>query len=255
MKKKLNIVPRSRIKTISIFIIAILIIFGLKVFTEASIEGSPHDLSTKQCVMCHTPNSGEGQTPLWNNSQKSETYALFSSPISENNKVNETNRTVAYTIYNSQTHDMHEGKQPQSQSSFCLACHNGIFSNIVKNRGGSITSDMQGSWVISGFADVGNDLRDDHPVSFTYDPSRDVDDNGFPEAITVPENPNGKVIIGRYTGTKYPLFGLTQDQFECSTCHVAHYSNDYNINGSSQALLLRVDSSRSSMCRDCHTKR
>ncbi|HMK48946.1 MAG TPA: cytochrome c3 family protein [Thermodesulfovibrionales bacterium] len=190
----------------------------------ASIQGSPHDVSTNQCNMCHLYMEGDGESPLWDSSHLPESY--FS--------------------YESLSRDMDNNGQLNSHTLLCLGCHNGIFSNLTVNS----TSGFDRPDDIPPANDV--DLRNNHPVGFIYDPSRDVDNNGFPSVTLIPEKPDRRGVHGLKTGTYYPLYGPDQDRVECVTCHNPHYSSNASVTGIFHVSLLRTENTRSSMCRDCH---
>jgi hypothetical protein len=103
----------------------------------------------------------------------------------------------------------------------------------------------------------------DHPVSFDYDETLDVDGNGFITSVNVSLSPTRerRAIVGQISGTNYFLYGESafteQNWFECSTCHSVHHLADpmYEGAGDTQVYFLRADNSRSQMCRDCHILR
>jgi len=216
------------------------------------ILNTPHDVynmtgneTAEPCAMCHSPHSGSGDYPIWNRMAPG----------------------VVYDMYNSPSFDMYEGKQPQSPSSLCLVCHNGIYSTLINYPGpGSIDSPDYDYEMNPGlWAMLGTDLTDDHPVSFTYDPIKDnsQDNNGFPTAIPCPTTPDRMWIPDAQTSQiRYPLYGANSDQFECATCHAVHdtinYSGKSFVGGKSvgsQVFFLRNTNAVSTMCADCHRNR
>jgi predicted CXXCH cytochrome family protein len=156
-----------------------------------------HDLSLASgntCILCHMrENSGRKQKAAWNPNLPNAQYAMYDSP----------------------TMDMRMAYQPQGISLACLSCHDGTFASDHAR---------------TGFMTRSNDLTDDHPVSVTYEPSRDRD-----FAIPV----NGRV------GT-LPLYGDRMDQVECATCHDPH--------GDTRQALLRISNEGSALCFTCHNK-
>lgn len=247
----------------------LLIIFTLLMLTIiataawAVIEGTPHDVAVmrdlgagsdiEKCAMCHTPHAGMGQYPLWNRgSTESVTFDLYASPTYDMN--DNAISADAYATYN------------------CLVCHNGISSTLANYPGpkspvnanynfssGDLDDPytmITGSKVGGGFAG-GVAGASDHPVSFTYDPTLDDEDNGFKDSEAYG---SGQAIFGA-RGT-YPLYSSASDQFECATCHAVHdtvnYSGKLMTDGESsgtQVYFLRGDNSASGMCKDCHAKR
>jgi hypothetical protein len=243
-------------KRVLIFALALTLVLGIAGLTIAGkdnpgIKNTPHDVynmtgdtSIQPCAMCHTPHSGTGDYPLWNRAIPG----------------------VVYEMYNSPSFDMNEGKQPQAPSALCLACHNGVYSSLVNYPGpGSIDNASYDYEMNPGlWAMLGTDLKDDHPVSFTYVPSKDntQDSNEFPQPIPSPVTPDRKWIPDTTGNIRYPLYGANHDQFECATCHAVHDTVNYTgknfVGGKSvgtQVFFLRKDNAGSSMCADCHRAR
>ncbi|MGW8180658.1 MAG: hypothetical protein ACWGQW_18140, partial [bacterium] len=137
------------------------------------ISGTPHDVQVitgesglEPCAMCHSPHSGTGQYPLWNRDQGPQTY----------------------TMYNSPSYDMNDfNTGPQEPSSLCLVCHNGVFSSLVNYPGPGSHSNENYDYEMNPtfWAMLDTDLSNEHPLSFTYDPSKDnsQDNNGNDETL------------------------------------------------------------------------
>ncbi len=212
----------------SSFIILLLIGFLLfihKDFSYSSVIGSPHDINTKQCNICHGYISSETQTPLWETNTDSITYDLYRSP----------------------TQDMKTDSHEQSLTFLCMSCHNGVFSVLMINTLPFLDEENYSDPVSESI-----DFNKNHPVCFQYEPMKDIDNNKFPPVTIIPGYVFKKGIFGSKTGTYYPLYGPDYTRFECTTCHNPHYSNENLIPSQYQELLLRADNSRSNMCRDCH---
>jgi len=226
--------------------------------TIPGVQDTPHDVrvmtgeggaTAEPCAMCHTPHSGTGEYPLWNRDQGAQAYTMYASP----------------------SFDMVQGTgaQPQSPSSLCLVCHNGVYSSLVNYPGpGSHQNENYDFEMNPTFwAILATDLTDDHPLSFTYEPSLDADLNGFPTAIACLLNPTRRCIappvaLGTDGYIGYPLYGSGKDQFECATCHSVHdtvlYSGKELIGGKSagaQVFFLRHTNEGSQMCGACHQNR
>jgi len=220
------------------------------------IFGTPHDVQVitgetglEPCAMCHSPHSGTGDYPLWNRDQGPQTYNMYNSPSYDMNSFN---------------------SGPQAPSSLCLVCHNGVFSSLVNYPGpGSHTNENYDYQMNPTFwAMLDTDLQNEHPISFTYNPTLDnsQDNNGFPTAVPCPTAQWRNWIIGS-NGAVYPLYGpgtttSPTTQFECSTCHAVHdtvaYPGKQMVGGKSvgsQVFFLRRDNSSSAMCADCHRNR
>jgi len=213
----------------------------------AAISGTPHDLRTgsalEMCAFCHTPHQGSATAvPLWNRNQAAQTYQLYDNTVSA-------------------TFDMTSNGTLRAPSTLCMVCHNGIASTLVNYPGPGSTADTDydadgtgniGGGTLDTWTNLANDLRNEHPVSFDYDPALDnaTDNNGFPAAVS-----------GKIAG-KYPLYGASKDGFECATCHAVHHTNggygEAMTAGSSsgtQVYFLRSTNAASAMCIDCHVNR
>lgn len=207
----------------------------------ANIEGSPHDISTNQCGICHTPKTDKVGIPLWNATEGAASHKPFTSEDNFGNTAKHSDDSAQSAPYHSTTSDMNDDHKLGAESMLCLGCHNGIISNSIKSDGFS-----------GDTTDLGNDLKDDHPVGFSYEPKRDMNGNNFPDAITVPGK-SGNWAIKGYSGALYPLYGSHHNRFECTTCHNPHYEAGHPAKTGEQShLLLRADNLGSTMCRDCH---
>jgi mono/diheme cytochrome c family protein len=239
-------------KKTMLFVLVALLTLGVATVLWAAIAGTPHDVrvmtgdaSLEPCVMCHTPHSGTGQYPIWNRTQGAQTYI----------------------VYNSPSFDMAPARQPQSPSSLCLVCHNGVFSELVNYPGGSSPVNENYDYEMNSmfWAMLGTDLRDDHPISFTYNPLFDdvQDNNGFPQSVKC-STTDRRWIPGPGGSLYFPLYGSQWDQFECATCHAVHHTSpdkpygEQMVGGKSvgtQVYFLRADNAGSAMCNDCHVNR
>jgi len=202
----------------------------------ATVIGSPHDLAPEPCAVCHTPHSGTGDYPLWNRSQTAQTY----------------------TMYTSFTFDMGPANNggPRYPSNLCLVCHNGVASELVNYPGPCSDPDGAYDLQLSGCADLSTDLTDEHPISFNYNNTEDLDNDGFPAAQAAAVN-STRAIINAASGYVYPLYGSGAENnwFECATCHSVHDTVVYNGKGDYQVFFLRADNTGSAMCLDCHVNR
>ncbi|RJQ13281.1 MAG: hypothetical protein C4560_14425 [Nitrospiraceae bacterium] len=245
-------------KMLSILLL-ILLTVGTASIAMAVIKDSPHDVNKmparggdgdlERCAMCHTPHSGTGAYPLWNRTQGNQTYQVYENPSKT-------------------TFDMNPAADPDNDqnshyaTSHCLVCHNGVASQLVNYPGPASSPNPDYNFMenpadlSSVFTNLGTNLMDDHPIAFTYDPAKDnaTENNGFPTAVDY-GSASRKAIPGKGTGTKYPLYGTTKDQFECATCHSVHDTVEYDGKGISQVYFLRVDNKGSQMCTDCHVNR
>jgi len=202
----------------------------------ATVIGTPHDLAPEPCAMCHTPHSGTGDYPLWNRNQAPQTYTVYASP----------------------SFDMGNAVQPRSPSSLCLVCHNGVASELVNYPGPCSNPDAAYDLEVAGCADLGLDLTNEHPISFNFNASADLDGNNFPNAVAIRTSPTNRYAIpGSISGTNYMLYGPagSNNWFECATCHSVHDLATYPGKGEYQVYFLRQDNTGSTMCLDCHAAR
>jgi predicted CXXCH cytochrome family protein len=204
--KKLNLL------TIIIMLAVASVSFGQSV----SDAGNPHNFSGATwntdgeiCEPCHTPHNsiGPANTPLWNHGITTETFDTYSNTVS-------LDATMG---------------QPNGSSKLCLSCHDG--SVALDNFSGAA-----GSTMLTGDALIGTDLKNDHPISFTYDVSLATTDGELADPSTDISGLGGTIAADMLSG----------DQMECSSCHDAHN----NANGS----LLIKDNGASALCLTCHEK-
>ena len=182
------------------------IVLFLPNLAVAEISGTPHDFSTqgwsggRLCSVCHTPfNAQDVQTPRWDDNLPTRTFQMYSSS----------------------TLDMKIAGAPQGVSLPCLSCHDGATAMDVftGKAGNAETTD-------TGFS--GSGLREDHPISVTYNPTRS---RGF--------NPASYVVV-----ESLKLFGESADQVECASCHDPH--------DASNGPFLRRGNAGSNLCLVCH---
>ncbi len=200
----------------------------------SDIAGTKHNLSVtgpgsvravnenELCVFCHTPHASTLEAgvpaPLWNRQLSGATYTVYTSPSLDANAI--------------QT----QLDQPGGSSKLCLSCHDGTVAlGTVNVKGGQQNVTIQltgvaasggsmpaGEGVQTGFtSDLGLDLRNDHPISVTYNTNRVVADGELRDPNTVPH------IDVRRPGVRpaVPLENTGTDgdaQIQCATCHDPH---------------------------------
>jgi len=185
----------------------------------AAVTGTSHDLSSAEgnsetCVFCHTPHNASPGVPLWNHTLSGNTFTAYDSA----------------TMNATDNNDWTGGDG--SISSLCMSCHDGsvgLGSLINEGPGGTPTNSAT---TVSGAADLGTDLSNDHPVNFTYDVTLQGNDGELVDPTTL----TGPVL----------LFGAGNDQLDCASCHDPH--NDAN------APFLVMSNSGSALCNTCHVK-
>jgi len=179
------------------------------------------------CVYCHTPHGG----PDWSGAPRP--------PL-----VNRTRPNAAYRMPQHGAQQMLQDPSPSNQSRVCLSCHDGSIAldNIVNrpqptnaltplnetidrcescHKGGNPAGglDWEGVW-------FNPDMRDQHPFSVVYDPSRRP--GQFKPA-------SGGTVGG------LPLFS---GRVECPTCHEPHTEQF--------RYFLRQSNVGNSLCLACH---
>ncbi len=199
-----------------VILFALLTLWGGPAWGVQDIAATPHNLSTSGqfsfksltitqiCVFCHTPHSMLAETPLWNRNF----------PVQ------------SYDIYGSSTLQAEPG-QPTGQSRLCLSCHDGTVAlGTIRNVPGSASMDLDTTF-LTGRAKLGTDLRDDHPISFLYDPGLASADNELasPGGIGLP---------------------LENGFLQCTTCHDPHEADIKPF--------LRKTSLNAEICKTCHLR-
>jgi len=186
----------------------------------ALISGSSHDFTAETwsdgqiCAPCHTPH----------NALSSQVAPLWAHTISEEN----------FTPYAGiGTLDASVG-QPTSVSLACLSCHDGqtALDGFVGSSAGIDGTTAMGATAVGN---LGTDLTNDHPVSFTYNDALAGSDNGLHLASSLDN-----------TVTK--LFGSAEDQLECATCHDVHRGDE------TLPSMLVMSNAGSNLCLECHNK-
>jgi hypothetical protein len=214
----------------------------------ADVRNTPHNLSTsgagavhagpggtdEVCVFCHTPHqarltddAGQAlQAPLWNRRVPAGS---------------------TYTAYTSSTLDAQSisdgfNNQPGGSSKLCLSCHDGTLAigNVAVLGGATnVGIPMQGTaagggmpageGTASGFTrNLGTDLRNDHPISVTFNAALVARDGELRPVDGNQRWPSDGSVVGlRAPGVK-PLLPLQPTgagglgQVQCTSCHDPH---------------------------------
>jgi len=204
-------------------ILAILTTFvflGFSTVAFAAITGSPHDFSSgatwnstgEICVPCHTPHHAMStEAPLWNHEESVATYTMYDNTVSS-------------------TFDATPETEPDGPSKLCLSCHDGTvgLGNFGPNTGNTD--------YVTGTALLDTDLRDDHPVSFTYDDTLATTDGELYDPTTQISGLGGTIAEDM----------LFAGKVQCASCHDPH--DNINTN-----FLLKSNAS-SLLCLTCHNK-
>lgn len=188
----------------------------------AGIKGTKHDLSstgggdikvaatTEICVFCHTPHGASASTkytPLWNRTDTANPTANYNSSSYSQNAATDVITTDAY---------------------LCLSCHDGVQQVGALNNQPNSGTVVGATNVVTGTANLGTDLSNDHPIGFVYSTAQTAD--GAANLIASP------------VGITFAAGG----EMWCSTCHDVHN----NTNGQ----FLAINNAGSNLCLACHNK-
>ena len=195
------------------------LVFGVFASARAdTILNSKHDLSvggpgpvkavaeTEVCSFCHTPHRGIGERPLWSHALSGATYIPYASST--------TKAAIG---------------QPTGASKLCLSCHDGTVAlGMVNNRVTPIEMQSGVTTLPPGRSQLGTDLSDDHPISFTFD-SALASANG---KLNDPSTLTGDARLDH------------NNQLQCTSCHDSH-NNQYG-------KFLVQNNYASALCLQCH---
>lgn len=194
----------------------------------AGVVGTKHDLKatlttgTQVCVFCHTPHGANedavlvGKAPLWNQDL--------------NDAAND------YGSYTSDTFDATDiaavTRATYSSTLLCLSCHDGTVAPGSFYNPPNPEPNASSAVAITGNANVGLTIADDHPVNFTYQSSIDNGDTDL-----VDPAPAGFLDAG----------GMVQ----CSSCHDPH---DNSATPDPNVAFMKDTLEGSVLCLNCHQK-
>ncbi|MBI5326223.1 MAG: cytochrome C [Ignavibacteriae bacterium] len=198
---------------------------------NAGIRYSHHDFSNSSwsgnqiCIVCHTPHNANQDVfnaALWNHQNTNSSFQTYTSST--------LNSTVG---------------QPNGVSKLCLACHDGT---IAIDSYGGMTNGTR--FMTTG--SFGNDLRNQHPVSFDYTTSLANADGELRDPSTQSSGLGGTIAQDL----------LINNKLECTSCHDVHiHRNTAGCSGCHQmhpfqtvSLSLRKSNSGSALCLTCHIK-
>lgn len=212
---------------------------------------------TQVCVFCHTPHAattgvGVVAAPLWNRQLSTATYTPYTSSSME---ADATELAAA----------------PGGSSKLCLSCHDGTMAidkvnvlNGVSNFNIPMTSaspvKMPAASAATGFTrDLGVNLSNDHPISFTYSSTL----AGYDGEL---RGPDGTIVGNRVAGsTTKPQMPLESNQIQCATCHDPHLRDKTTSNGNAKFLRMNrfqvtqptggaFSAANDIICLACHDK-
>jgi len=237
-----------------------LLLIGTAGIATASVIDGKHNLSssgpgpvkaiseTQICVFCHTPHGGDqtAGAPLWNRVLSTSTYTPYLSSTTDANQ---------------------PPAAPGESSKVCLSCHDGTLAiGVVGNlngRGANIAMNgttggfmPDGSGTNTGDTrNLGIDLANDHPISFTYDSTLSGNDG---ELRSPPVVSGATTVVGNRSFGVIPKLPLENSQMQCATCHDPHLSTPKFLRGRrlQQAAPLGgfYVEGRDIICLACHDK-
>ncbi len=181
---------------------------------------------TQLCVFCHTPHGATTDvTPLWNR---------------------ELSGVSNYTAYASESLDA-TVNSPNGTSKLCLSCHDGTIAigtvNVINATTNVTVTGLEGTMPAGtdgNTRNLGIDLTNDHPISFSYDDTLAGNDGELyaPSGTAAPA-----LIAERETGLQpeVPLENVDIDnrnQVQCTSCHDPHV---WDSTGSQNIKFLRLN--------------
>jgi hypothetical protein len=189
-----------------------------------SVSGPGDVVATSEsqiCVFCHTPHGATAEAaPLWNRELSNQVYTVYTSSSLDAEQI------------------QGQLRQPGGSSKLCLSCHDGTLAlgtvnviggqtNVTINLTGTEVGRMpSGQGIETGFTrnlggPLGNDLTNDHPISFTYDSTLATTDGELFDPVAQSH------IAVRAPGIRPPvplenLGGTETAQMQCASCHDPH---------------------------------
>jgi len=214
---------------------------------------------TQVCVFCHTPHGANTEiaAPLWNRALSTATY------------------TPTYTSTSIEASAAELAAGPGGSSKLCLSCHDGTMAidkvnvlngaqNVTIAMTGTNAGKMPTTGATTGFTrNLGTNLSNDHPISFTYDSTLAGRDGEL--RTPVAENTIGGVVMNRALGKAKPVMPLEAGKMQCATCHDPHLRDTTTGNGNAKFLRVnrfQVDQpaggtfnqTNDTICLACHDK-
>ena len=213
---------------------------------SASGPGTVKAVSESQiCVFCHTPHGATlaPNAPLWNRELSTATYTLY------------TSDSMDATL-----------EQPGGSSKLCLSCHdgalaigsvnfaNGVLGATIDMAGVDPDGSMPSEGAEGGFTrNLGTNLSNDHPISFTYDSNLAGLDGELHDPVSAAH------IGNRVPGMSKPAIPLENDQVQCISCHDPHITDEKFLRLNRQQKTTHptdghFDISQDIVCLGCHDK-
>lgn len=238
-------------------------------FNYSGYQGNNRQ-TTQICIFCHTPHNAAQAIPLWNRSNPSQAFKLY----------------TASPSLNIASADRNSGIASDSISLFCMSCHDGTAGKLagrVRNianetlKNGAMRQYAKIGDVTGGSGAVNNDLTQDHPVNFNYDkiavgqtapnatsynptaasPLQTASDKGTDNDIRIRTAMVPAGASTDYAGGTLKFFKSSRSTgayLECATCHDPHGTNGGTTATTRFAKFLRKSNDSSSLCLTCHIK-
>jgi predicted CXXCH cytochrome family protein len=206
----------------------------ISTIASGQIANSRHNFSANQwsgnqiCRPCHIPHGGNIQAgALWNHTMSSASYVMFEG------------ETMANEVALDRV------------SRLCMSCHDGTVA-LDSFGGANNGSTFINGNPYNGDANLGTDLRNDHPIGADAVYSTSTTSTSWvPQTITNVGLPNEshKVINGVNSLSLYKMqvAGVDKWVVGCKTCHDPHNRGNF-------APMLRFSNAGSQMCLTCHIK-
>ena len=174
---------------------------------SASGPGSVKALTEREvCIFCHAPHRASEESPLWNHNMSKASYIVYDSPTMKANV-----------------------EQPNGSSKLCLSCHDGTVAVGMVNSQASLIEMQDGVTTMPlGASNIGTNLSQHHPISFTFSPDVASNDGN----LVNPDTLTDKVRLDH------------NKQMQCTACHDPHDDQYGNF------LVMQNNSSQ--LCLTCH---
>jgi predicted CXXCH cytochrome family protein len=188
-----------------------------------TVIGSEHDLSTgaagdpSVCTYCHVPHYANPSLGLWSHQMPTSPYNLSypSTTYTEGSAIMAT----------------------PSPSRLCMSCHDGTIGLGAENNA---TGPFPTSKTLSNpGANMGTDLRADHPQSF---------DNWNRNTVNPQFETMKDLLLSSHT-TGNSSVKLWNARVECTTCHEPHTPNN---DPNRPSKFLSLDNANGALCLVCH---
>lgn len=237
-------------------------------------------LSTEEvCIFCHTPHNAQPAVPLWNKVNPTQAFKMYTSSRSLTNVAKAVTapgpesllclschdgRTAINVLHNSKVGQDYSGKKkvdigndyndpgaPAELSGTGVPLQFFTFGGIYRANLGQTTAYNTGlKRLETTNAYAGNNLMDDHPISFSYTAAYNEKVSKGSNALKDINTIDARI---RFYGSNMRM--------ECSSCHDPHVAYGYTFDRVDTGIgdktltpfLVRANSG-SALCLSCHNK-